>query len=86
MRRLLEFTTEVIYLNRKEKVSRTGRKYTIVRFLDSQWKSFDCLADDDVVIPYNMKQFDRVEVTFRLETGRFMKLYITNFERIAFDD
>ena len=59
-----------------------SREYMIARFLNEDGKTFDALVDESCIIPDGIKQLDRVKVTFKVITGKFINLRVLELCKI----
>ena len=81
MLEFLEFKETCILTGIEQRKSKqTGKSYIIANFLGENGKTFGCIVDCE--IPQGLKQLDKVEVRFKVVTGRYTHLRVTNIKKI----
>ena len=79
---MLEFVEKnIVFTGAEIRVSKKGEEYILVNFLGSDGKTFACVCDCQ--IPSNLKQLDRVDVTFKVLPGRYTQLRVLNLSKAS---
>lgn len=77
------FDVDLVLTGLEKRISKDkGREYTIARFLNEEGKTFDALVEESCIIPDDIKQLDRVKVTFKVITGKFINLRVLELWKV----
>lgn len=76
---MFKFKEKMIYTGKKNMVSKKGKEYTIVNYLDNTGNTFGTIADCSVP---QLNQLDTVEVTFEVVPGRYIQLKTLDIKKI----
>ena len=77
---MFKFKEKMIFTGKKEMISKQGKEYTIINYLDDAGNTFGTIADCSV--PDSIKQLDTVEVTFEVVPGRYIQLKTLDIKKI----
>lgn len=78
---MLNFETKLIYTGKKNKVSKNGKNYTIVNYLNSDGTTFGTIAECE--ISEDIKQLDEVIVNFEVIPGRYIQLKTMAIKKVV---
>ena len=77
---MFEFKETLILTGIENRISNSGRKYTIANFLGENGRTFSCVVDCPV--PEGLKQLDKVEVDFKFVPGRYAHVRIIGIKKV----
>lgn len=69
------------FLSVEKRVSKKQNSYLIGNFLASDGKIIQCMIDCE--LPNDLKQLDKIDITFRIILGRYMRLLVINIVKVA---
>ncbi|MEW9097384.1 MAG: hypothetical protein AB2417_20110 [Clostridiaceae bacterium] len=79
---MLEFKEKLIYTGSDERTStKTRVDYQLITYLGENGQTFSTVADCQ--IPSDIKQLDRVEVTFKVVPGRYIQLKTLDIKKVV---
>lgn len=74
---MFQFKENMIFTGKSERISKKGKEYTLVSYLDNEGQTFSTIAECPVP---DLKQLQEVVVTFKVTPGRYLTLKTIEME------